>query len=174
MAETDDSERILTEIEPSIMRRAVAIFMAFGVGLVLVYTSLMNPPESVMWRGTMLLVGIGALFLSDLVRRATVYKIVMTHDVIRDTAGRVLCRMEDIKAVERSALAFKPSNGFLIITKTPQSRTWAPGLWWRFGRRIGVGGVTSAAQAKVMANLVMLKLNGDLEKFHPRDLDEPD
>lgn len=173
MADTDASERILAEIDPSPTRRGIAVLMAFGTGLVLVYTSFANPPESLMWRGMLLAAGIGALYLGDLVRRATVFKIVMTHDVIRDTAGRVLCRMDDIKAVERSALAFKPSNGFLILTKTSQSRVWAPGLWWRFGRRIGVGGITSAAQAKVMANLVMLKLNGDLEKFHPVDLNEP-
>ena len=33
-----------------------------------------------------------------------------------------------------------------------------PGLWWRIGRRIGVGGVTPASQSKVMADLITARL----------------
>jgi hypothetical protein len=33
-------------------------------------------------------------------------------------------------------------------------RAWYPGLWWRMGRRVGIGGVTSAAQTKAMAEII--------------------
>jgi len=147
----------------------IAVSMLAALGGVLIYVAFSNPPASQVWRAGFVLVGIGALVVADLLRRATQIRIVMTHEVIRDTSGRVLCRVDDIALVEKSAFAFKPSNGFSIITKKPQSRVWAPGLWWRFGRRIGVGGVTSAAEAKFMADIISLELRGDLEKLHPKD-----
>ena len=30
---------------------------------------------------------------------------------------------------------------------------WAPGVWWRFGRRLGVGGSVSGFEAKAMAEM---------------------
>lgn len=169
MTDTKDHERILAEISPSPSRRAIAILMLVMLGGLLIYLAFSNPPESLILRTSLVVIGIGAVVMGDRLRRATAVRIVMTHDVIRDTMGRVLCRVEDISAVEKSAFAFKPSNGFSVITKERQSRAWAPGLWWRIGRRVGVGGVTSAAEAKYMADLVSLKLRGDLEKLHPRD-----
>jgi hypothetical protein len=60
--------------------------------------------------------------------------------------------------VERGAFAFKPSNGFLVRLDKPLGRGWAPGLWWRLGRLLGVGGVTSASQSKAMAEILSLEL----------------
>lgn len=171
MENMENEERILAEVTPSISRRAIAVFMLLALGGVLIYVTFSTPPQSLIWRSVFVVAGIGALVVADTLRRATAFRIIMTHDEIRDTQGRVLCRMDDITAVEKSAFAFKPSNGFLLVTKQPQSRVWAPGLWWRFGRKVGVGGVTSAAQGKYMADLVSLKLRGDLEKLHPRDGD---
>ncbi len=31
---------------------------------------------------------------------------------------------------------------------------WRPGLWWRVGRRIGVGGMTPASQTKFMSEII--------------------
>ena len=63
-------------------------------------------------------------------------------------------RIEEVEALERGLFAFKPSNGFLIRTRAPKPRGWQPGLWWRVGRRIGIGGVTSAGQAKAMSEIM--------------------
>jgi hypothetical protein len=52
----------------------------------------------------------------------------------------------------------KPSNGFTVVMETKQPRAWAPGLWWRVGRRVGVGGVTGASQTKFMAEQIALRL----------------
>ena len=35
---------------------------------------------------------------------------------------------------------------------------WQPGLWWRLGNRIGVGGMTPGSQAKAMAEIIAIKL----------------
>lgn len=74
--------------------------------------------------------------------------------------GRPLALMEDIQEIERGMFALKPSNGFVVRLKTKAAPAWAPGLWWRTGRRLGVGGVTSAGAAKAMADLLALRLQG--------------
>jgi hypothetical protein len=82
----------------------------------------------------------------------------LTETEIRTSNGEVLARMDEILAVDRGAFAFKPSNGFTLKLNTKKPRAWAPGLWWRFGRRVGVGGVTSAGQAKFMAEQIALRI----------------
>ena len=153
--------KVVAEVAPSPARRFLAVAMLVVLGTMVVYMTFSAPPASLLWRILLLVVGVAALFLADMLRRSTLYKIELTDEVLRDTAGRELCRLDDIAAVERGAFAFKPSHGFLIRTKAPQSRVWAPGLWWRFGRRIGVGGVTPSGQAKFMAELIALRLAED-------------
>ena len=99
-----------------------------------------------------------ALLLADRVRRATRISIEMTDQVLRDSRGREICRLDDIVSVESGALAFKPSGGFLIRTRHRGPRSWAPGIWWRIGRSIGIGGATSASQGRYMADLIAMRL----------------
>jgi hypothetical protein len=74
--------------------------------------------------------------------------------VLTDSEGTVLARVEDIVAVNRGAFAIKPSNGFTLTLKNPAPRAWQPGLWWRLGRRVAVGGVTPGSQARPMADII--------------------
>ena len=152
---------VVAEIAPSRARRMFALIMLVILGAMVVYLTFSAPPSSVLWRGFLVVVGVGALFLADMMRRATLHKIELTDEVLRDTSGRELCRIDNIAAVERGAFAFKPSHGFLLRTKAPQPQAWAPGLWWRFGRKIGVGGVTPSGQAKFMAEMIALRLAED-------------
>ena len=85
---------------------------------------------------------------------ATLDRLELTKEVLRTSAGDVIAVVEEIEALDRGVFAFKPSNGFLIRTKKPDARSWAPGLWWRIGRRIGVGGVTAASQTKFMSEVL--------------------
>ena len=73
-----------------------------------------------------------------------------------DGNGRVIAAREQIIAVDRGALALKPSNGFTLRLRDPQPRQWSPGLWWRFGRRVGVGGLASPGVAKALADRIAL------------------
>lgn len=153
---------IITTITPSPARRGIAVFFLVSLGGLLIYLALSAPPQSFFWQAFLIAIGAGALYLGDFLRRATLYSIHLLDDRVVDTAGRELCRLDNIQAVERGAFAFKPSNGFLIRLKKPLPRTWAPGLWWRFGRKVGVGGVTPASQAKFMSEMIALKLSGAL------------
>jgi hypothetical protein len=80
--------------------------------------------------------------------------LVLTREVLRTSSGEVLARVEDVQNVDRGAFAFKPSHGFLVTTTASGRRRWAPGLWWRAGRRVGVGGTLSGGETRAMAELL--------------------
>ena len=69
-----------------------------------------------------------------------------------------MARLEAVEGVERGAFAFKPSNGFLLRLSAPGPRAWSPGIWWRLDRRVGVGGVLRAGEARAAADLMHLML----------------
>ncbi len=154
------ADEILAVIAPSPARRWFAVAVMLVLGALLFYLALARPPESLPLRVFLLALGAGALVMGEKIRRATETRLELTDAGLRDGNGRVLCAFDDIVGVDKGAFAFKPSNGFLVRLKTPGTGAWQPGLWWRMGRRIGVGGVTPAAQAKVMAERIQLRLSG--------------
>lgn len=84
----------------------------------------------------------------------------LTAVELRDTSGRVLAPVADILAVDRGAFAFKPSGGFVLRLTTKSRAAWAPGLWWRFGNRVGVGGATLRPEARAMADAIAMQIAG--------------
>lgn len=146
----------LATITPSTTRRIVGVAALCTLGGVLIYIALARPPAEPVWRVFLLLLGGGTLWLGDAMRRATARCLELTPEALRESGGRIVARVEDVAAVERGAFAIKPSNGFLLRLKAPQEggNRWVPGLWWRLGRRVGVGGITSAAEGKVVAEIL--------------------
>ncbi|MDX8354393.1 hypothetical protein [Cognatiyoonia sp. IB215182] len=153
-----DENGVYASVHASPARRIFAYAVLFALGILVLYTALAHPP-SIGWLVFLLAFGIGALWLAERLRRATLLRIDLTATDIRDSAGTVLATMDEIRAVDRGVFAFKPSNGFTLVMDTKMPRGWAPGLWWRLGRRVGVGGVTSAGQAKFMAEQIAFRLN---------------
>ena len=152
-----DEDGILAVVDASSSRRIMACGVIYVLGIMLTYVAIATPPSLFL----MLLVlgmGIGAMLLAEKLRRATLTKIVMTEETISSSDGTVLARMDEIISVDRGAFAFKPSNGFTLKMQTKQPRGWAPGLWWRVGRYVGVGGVVSAGQSKFMAEQIALRI----------------
>ncbi|AJE48034.1 hypothetical protein [Celeribacter indicus] len=150
---------LILSVSPA--RRVVACLMLLLLGALLVWVVLR--PEGIgPGYGAMLLVlAAGAVWLALALWLATARRLVLTGEaLVEEGSGRLLCRLDDIARVERGTFAFKPSNGFLLRLKTPGPRVWAPGLWWRIGRRIGVGGVTPASQAKAMADVIAARVAG--------------
>jgi len=155
---------VIAVVTPSAPRRVIAIGVLVCLGAMLLYLGFIMPAATLAWQGFMVAIGLLALFLADRVRRATLISIEMTDEVIQDSQGREICRLDDIVSVDSGALAFKPSGGFLIRTKHRGKRSWAPGIWWRIGRRIGIGGATSASQARYMADLIAMRLKDQEDK----------
>jgi len=112
---------------------------------------LTEPPAALGWQVVLWAVVLGALMLALRVGRENGGGLQLRDGAIFTDGGEMLVRVEDIRKIDQGVFAIKPSNGFLLRLKTPQARGWVPGLWWRFGRLMGVGGVTSKVQAQLMA-----------------------
>jgi len=115
-------------------------------------------PPAFGWQVFLIALGAGTLVVAERLRRATMLGLIMTETDLRDTSGQILTTLGNIKSVDRGAFAFKPSNGFVLRLHKSAPRVWAPGLWWRFSTRIGVGGVTPAGPAKYMAEQIALRV----------------
>lgn len=149
-----DTTPPLATITPSAVRRGVAVGLLLCLGGVLIWMAFNGTDAAMPLRLGLAGVGIATLAVADVVRRVTAVTLILTADTLADDQGRILCRTQDIARVENGAFAFKPSNGFALRLTKPAPWGWAPGLWWRFGRRIGVGGVVSKAETKVMADAI--------------------
>ena len=153
-----DPDPFELHIAPSPMRRALGVGMLATLGAMLVAIALARPPEALGWRAFLLAAGGAALWLSRRMWRASARGLVLTEAGLREEGegGRWLAPIEAVESVERGAFAFKPSNGFLLRTAAPGPRAWSPGVWWRVGRRVGVGGVLRAAEARAAAEALHL------------------
>lgn len=146
-------QEVLATIRPSPGRRWLGVGMLSVVGALVVIVALTTPPEPA-WLVFLLVVGGGAFWLAYRMLHATNDWIELTQSELRTGSGQLIARVEDIESVDRGVFAFKPSNGFLLKTRESQENHWEPGLWWRLGHRVGVGGMTAAAETKFMSEIL--------------------
>jgi hypothetical protein len=150
---TFDPNAVLATAGASPGRRFLGLVSLSGLGLMLIYIAVSESP-ALEWRVFLLALGAGTLWLTDQMRRATATRIELTETELRDTDGTRIALIEEIDGMDRGFFAFKPSNGFLLRTKTKGDNAWRPGMWWRVGRRIGVGGMTPAHQCKQISEII--------------------
>ncbi len=148
---------ILAVIEASAVRRWIGVGLLALIAGLLFYFAL-SGAATLLWQAGLIILGAAVLWLAARLRQATGYRIELTEDGLRDSSGAEIVRLADIAAVERGAFAFRPTNGFLLRVRPSERRGWQPGLWWRIGSRIGIGGVTPGIQAKFMADLIAERL----------------
>lgn len=151
--------RVIARLEPAPGRRIFSLVALAGLGLLLVQVALARPPESIGWQVFLLVLGALALVLALRLWQATAHGLVLREDGLWEAGGRRLASIDEIASVDRGVFAFKPSNGFLVTLRRSAPRAWAPGLWWRLGRRIGVGGTTPGAAARAMADALAVMLD---------------
>lgn len=142
----------ITGLVPSIFRRAFGCGVLFALGILLAYIAVAQPPEGLQWVLVLLMCGAASCYAGYLMWQWSGRMIELTNDGLRMSDGQVIAHLDDIYGVDRSFFSNKPSNGFLVTLKVKYPTTWAPGLWWRIGKRVGVGGLTSGAEGKIMAD----------------------
>ncbi len=147
-------DEILTTIRASGPRRAFGVVVLGLLGAFLIYVALGLPGGDLRWQVFLLVFGGLVLWLAHRMWRATGTVIELTEAELRCSDGTVIARVDQIRSLDRGTFAFKPSNGFMLRLSDKAPRAWYPGLWWRLSRRVGVGGVTSAAQTKAMAEII--------------------
>jgi hypothetical protein len=131
--------------------------MLMGLGGLLVYLAFDPQIEALVWKSFTCVIGIACLEVARRLWLATDVSLDLSVEGLRDSNGRVLCSFDNIKTVDRGAFSFKPSNGLLIRLHRPMDSAWAPGLWWRYGTRLGIGGIIDAGQAKAMAEMISMR-----------------
>ncbi|EAR50691.1 hypothetical protein OG2516_06327 [Oceanicola granulosus HTCC2516] len=151
------TDPVIARLEASPARRLFAIGVLYGLGGLLALLALLRPPGP---GYVVMLLALAALVLwvGERLRQGSRTVVELTGDGLRERGGAVIAPLGEIVRVERGAFAFKPSNGFLVTLRTPAARAWVPGMWWRMGRRVGLGGVTPGGQAKAMADQLALLL----------------
>ena len=150
------SDTELAYIKASAPRRVIGAGAMIGLGALMLYLAVANPPENVIWLVFLVGCGLFALWVSQMLWQATAHSLILTDEALIDDQGQVLARLDQIAKVDRGAFALKPSNGFVLFLKEPDSRAWYPGLWWRMGKRVAVGGVTAGRDTKPMADALSM------------------
>ncbi len=149
---------VIAVVEASSLRRVMGAGALFGLGAVLLYTVFSDPPGAVTATFGIIL-ALVVVAMGTKMWRATSGRVELREDALVDSHGTTLVRIDEIEGVDRGILAFKPSNGFVLTLKSKQPRSWAPGLWWRLGRYLGVGGAVSAGETKFMAEQIAFLLS---------------
>lgn len=155
-------DEILAELTVSTPRRVFGLGVLGGLGIMLVYLGF-TLPAGLGWQVFLILIGALSLWGTNQMLRATQTTVQLTHEGLRESSGQVIAAKDNIKRVDRGMFAFKPSNGFVITLSQRAPRAWRPGIWWRMGKRVGIGGVTSAPQAKFMAEMLTAMVNSRSE-----------
>ncbi|GGE00297.1 hypothetical protein SAMN05421774_101206 [Gemmobacter megaterium] len=151
-----DTSHILLRLKPSPIRRVTGVAMLVAFGAMAALAGLEMPADRMPLRIGLPLVGMALLWMAWRTWQATARGLELTPRALREgDGGRVLVELADIVSVDNSAIAlFKPAGGFVITLSRPAPVGWAPGLWWRLGRRLGVGGTTARVEAKAMAAML--------------------
>jgi hypothetical protein len=152
-----DATDILATAKPSLGRRVIGLVALVGLGLMLLQAAVTQPLDTG-WQIALILVGLAFIAVAEVMRRATGSGIELTAEVLRDADGTVILRLDDIERIDQGYFAMKPSNGFLLKARQRQPRGWRLGLWWRLGRRVGVGGMTPARETKLIAEIITARL----------------
>lgn len=152
------NKRELARIGASGPRRVIGVGSMLGLGVVTLYLALSMPPVSPLWLGFLVVFGLGALAMGQWTWRTTAQELVLTEDGLFDSTGATLARLDEIERIDRGMFAVKPSNGFSLVLSTARGFAWRPGLWWRAGRRVAVGGMTPGHRTRPLADALTVKL----------------
>jgi hypothetical protein len=151
-----DEDRVIAMLRPSGPRAAVGMGSLAVLGAFLLWTAITTPPADPGWMAVMIGIAAVSFWGAFEMYRAAQHTLVLTRTALRSSAGIELFRVADVRSVERGALAFKPSGGFVVWLDGRQPAGWSPGVWWRYRRMVGVGGITRATEARAMAEILQL------------------
>lgn len=144
---------ILATVEASPARRVMGVGMLAALGLLTLSVGMSSAP-GFGWQVFLVAIAAASLWMAYRMWQATAHRVELTPLGLRCSDGVEIVSIADLEVMDRGFFAFKPSNGFLMRARTAAPRAWYPGLWWRTGRRIGVGGVTPGSQTKTMTEII--------------------
>ncbi len=148
----------MTEIPPPILaptpfRTVTGLSVMVALAALLFNAAL---PLGIVGQALLIAAALAALALAFAMWRGRGDSLHWTEAGLTNAAGRVIAARSAILSVDRNPMALKPSNGFTIHLDAKEPQAWQPGLYWRIGQRVGVGGLTSPGVAKALADRIAL------------------
>lgn len=136
--------------------KMTALRHSFMTGLFLVPVLMLGPAlllSRTSSAGALVITLIIALFLMAAYRsyRERHAHLLLADDGLRNHRGELLVGYDEIERVHRGLFALRPAQGLAISLRTPHQAAFVPGLYWRFGRRIGIGGATQPGSTRAFA-----------------------
>ena len=128
----------------------------FGLLLFLSYT-VSNIEEEITFLDFLLIptiVFLGLWFIRFLKRYSKI-GFLINQSGLFNIDGSVICEIDDIERIDVSPYTFKSANGFIVILKTKSSFKSIPGLYWRLGKRLSIGGLVSKNESKFLSQTLL-------------------
>ncbi|MDJ0857434.1 MAG: hypothetical protein QNI90_09335 [Dinoroseobacter sp.] len=163
MSDTNGQSPVIY-LRPVPAKRYAVLIMLYLLAGILAWVAVFQAPESLFWVVFLWTFALCILLLANAAGKATASGLQLRDMALYTDAGELLVRLEDVRKIDRGVFAIKPSNGFLLRLKARQPGGWAPGMWWRLGRVMGIGGVTSKIQAEIMAETIAALLERDTQR----------
>jgi len=151
-------DQVLAGLTPSPLRRLAGAGVLAALAVLLAWLGLAHPPAALIWQAFLLALAAGTAWLGWRFWQATAKALELTAHELRERDGRCLARVADMRAVGNGVFAFKPASGFVITLAASAPRGFAPGLWWRLGHHLGVGGAVARQDARALADTLALLL----------------
>ncbi len=145
----DDTLLFRLDVAPA--RRVIALVFMMLLSVILIYTAI-NSPLGFGVRGFLLAIGVVTLLGARALARGTKASVDLREDGIYLSTGEELAHIDNIDRVEPGMFAMKPSGGISVKLKTAPGFAFVPGMYWRVGRTLGIGGVTIRGAAKAMSD----------------------
>lgn len=152
------TDTVLATLSAAPTRRWASTGLVFALAVIFLSLAATSPVAGPVQRVLLAVLGLASLWVATLSLRGQGRSLVLTESVLMDSEGAILAHVNELKSVDRSAFAFKPSNGFMLRLTRPQPRAWVPGLYWRIGDRLAIGGATNPAETRNMADRIGLLL----------------
>ncbi|WP_138464985.1 hypothetical protein [Poseidonocella sp. HB161398] len=148
----------LAQLYPSKTRIILTVLVLAAVAVVCLYVAAGEGGQGAAARLMLAAVAVAAALGAVAVWRSGARGLLLYPDRIAESGGDTVLWLADIARLERGAFAFKPANGVVVSLRRPGSLRWVPGLWWRTGARVGIGGMTPKAATKAFADLLERRL----------------
>ena len=155
------NEKQLAIINPPVIKRYFFTLLSLILAVLLLYEGVAIYFVSGERLG-FILVGLFLLGLTYLFYFNTGKALILYEDRLVSTDGELLFELKNIASIENGLFSFKPSNGVLFRLKEPMRVKWRLGLWWRFGKRVGIGGCTQKSSINLAVEIIKSNSNVSL------------
>ena len=156
---------VILKIKPSAGRRIFGIIILCLVAVIMMNYAFGDKAQSIVLRFILLLMAVVFLWQAQANLRFIGAALILKREGLFDDQGALICSLSNINQIDRGWISFKPSNGLLVRMHKPMALKWSPGLYWRFGKSLGIGGMVSPVLTKEMSDKLLLLMQENVHNI---------